>query len=84
MSQCEYKFWLWDGKGLIRQKRGESGWCHPEVWFKGQWIVANGSAVDAITGMGPDPWSCGEYAEEMSLDQATEYAASRAIDLFRI
>ena len=38
--------------------------------------------MDAITGMGEDPYSCGESADDWTVDQATQYATENGIDLY--
>lgn len=67
---------------MIRQKQSDISWNNPEVWVNGRWVIGSPYAMDAITGMGPDPWSCGEYAEELSIEQAEACAAANQIDLF--
>lgn len=73
----EYQFWFSDTRGLIRH-----GKRYPEVWRDGQWVVGSPYVMDAITGMGEDPHSCGEYADQWTSDQAATYAAEHGIDLF--
>jgi hypothetical protein len=38
--------------------------------------------MDAITGMGEDAYSCGEFAFEMTGDEAAEYSKTHNVDLF--
>jgi hypothetical protein len=38
--------------------------------------------MDAITGMGEDPWSCGEWADSLTTSQAEEYARANQVDLY--
>jgi hypothetical protein len=38
--------------------------------------------LDAIIGMGEDPWSCGEYADQWSDAQGMSYARDHGIDLY--
>ena len=38
--------------------------------------------MDAITGMGEDPWSCGESAAAWDQARAEEYARENSIDLY--
>jgi len=82
VASHEFKFWLWKSHGLIRQKCNDASWHDLEVWENGQWAIGSPYAMDAVTGMGPDPWSCGEYAEELSLEQAEAFAAANQVDLF--
>lgn len=74
----KYRFWFSDKYGLIRQQRSQ----HPEIWRAGQWKVGSEYVADAITGMGEDPYSCGEFSEPWSEARAAEYAAENAVDLF--
>lgn len=82
MVSSEFKFWLWESHGIIRQKCTGSPWNELEVWVNGEWVIGPPEAMDAVTGMGPDPWSCGEYAEELSIEQAGAFAAANQIDLY--
>lgn len=76
-----FEFWMGEGHGLIRM--GARG-GHPEVWCErdAQWEIGSPYVMDAITGMGEDPYSCGESATEMSREQAEEYAKANGIDLY--
>lgn len=38
-------------------------------------------ALDALTGMGEDPYSCGEWADEVSEAEAAEIAGERGLSL---
>ncbi len=38
--------------------------------------------MDAIMGMGEDPYSCGEFSEPLTEDQAKKLAAEIGADLF--
>lgn len=73
-----YRFWLSDSRGLIRQEGGK----YPEVFVRGVWKTGSPYVMDAITGMGEDPYSCGEYADQLTLAQAEEYAAKNRINLY--
>lgn len=77
----DYEFWLWDQHGLIRRKRDSLVTLRPEIWRSGHWEDAGPYALDAIIGMGEDPYSCGEWAHQLSLDDAREYAAANGVDL---
>ena len=77
-----YQFWMADVFGLVRVKRTDVGVCNPEIWRDGNWITGSPYVMDAITGMGEDPYSCGEYAEQISIEEAESYAAKNGIDLF--
>jgi hypothetical protein len=77
-----YQFWMADVHGLVTVKRTEVGVCNPEIWRDGNWITGSPYVMDAITGMGEDPYSCGEYAEELSMEEAKSYAEENGIDLF--
>jgi hypothetical protein len=76
-----YEFWMADVFGLVRVKRTAVGVCNQEIWRDGNWITGSPYVMDAITGMGEDPYSCGEYAEQLSLEDAKSYAAKNGIDL---
>jgi len=65
-----YEFWLADGHGLIRQRRKSGRLAHPEVWRNGRWITGSSFVVDAITGMGEDAFSCGEFADALTISEA--------------
>ena len=83
MASSEFKFWLWKSHGIIRQRCNGSRWDNElEVWVNGQWEIGPPAALDAVTGMGPDPWSCGEWADELSVEQAEALAAADQIDLY--
>jgi hypothetical protein len=73
-----YRFWLSETRGLIRQV----DYGYPQVCVRGVWRVGSPYVMDAITGMGEDPYSCGEYADQLTLAQAEEYAAKNRIDLY--
>ncbi len=55
---------------------------HPEVWRNGQWQTGSVYVWDAITGMGEDPWSCGESATSLDLAEAEKYAVAHGVDLY--
>ena len=38
-------------------------------------------AIDALTGMGEDPYSCGEFADAISESEAAEIAEARGLSL---
>ncbi len=73
-----FRFWFSDKYGLIRDSPRIS---FPEVW-KGKWVRGTPYVLDAITGMGEDPWSCGEWADEWSNAQAEDYALRWLVDLY--
>lgn len=77
-----YKFWFSDSHGLIRQRSEPGQTAYPEIWRDGRWRKGFPSVVDAITGMGPDPYSCGEWADSWSRQKAAIFAAANGIDLF--
>ena len=73
--------------GLIRKRSTNprsmwAGGFYPEIWQDGRWVHGSPYVVDALTGMGEDPWSCGEYSEEVDLEAAAERAEVLGIDLF--
>lgn len=73
----EYRFWDGERRGLIRQRDGHG---HPEVWKNGRWVYGSAYVMDAITGMGEDPYSCGEWAFDISVQQAEAIAAKLGIE----
>ncbi len=88
-SGCIFEFWFSDDHGLIRTRllRAEFGLylsSHPEIIVKGQWVRGSPYVMDAITGMGEDPYSCGEYADRIELSEAIKLAFEKNIDLFEI
>lgn len=58
--------------GLMRQRRwpGGTGGSWPEYLRGGRWRPGSPYELDAITGMGEDPYSCGEWASPISVEQA--------------
>jgi hypothetical protein len=72
-----YQFWLSEKHGLIRRSSGH----YPEVWQRGIWRKGHPYVVDAITGMGEDPYSCGESADSLDAQSAAAYGAINGIDL---
>jgi len=80
----EFKFWLSDNYGLIRQRRLPGALFRPEIWRDGAWETGSPYVLDAITGMGEDLWSCGEMAFPKSEAEAATYAAQHGIDLFSL
>lgn len=77
-----YEFWQSDKYGIIRQRSDEEGTCYPEVWRDRQWRNGSPYVMDAITGMGEDGYSCGEWAFEMTDEEAAEYSKTHDVDLF--
>jgi hypothetical protein len=73
MSEVQFEFWERRAPGLR--------W-HPEVWKEGQWVTGSEYVMDAITGMGEDAFSCGEWADHWERAQAEAFAAQHGIDLF--
>src|SRR5436309_15876969 len=53
----------------------------PQVWNGSEWSDYP-SGRHAITGQGEDPWSQGEWADEISEQEAQKIAAERGIDLY--
>ncbi len=81
-AKLQFRFWFSDKYGLIRQRSRPGELFHPEVWRKGRWEVGSPYVLDAITGMGEDPWSCGEFSDEWDEEKAAAYAKQEGIDLF--
>lgn len=77
-----YRFWFSDKYGLIRQRSGDDTFAWPEVWEGVAWHRGSRYVLDAITGMGEDPWSCGEWADDWTDVQAEDYARRWAVDLY--
>lgn len=74
----EPKYWLSKKYGLIR-RAGE--YAHPEIWRDGSWRWGSPYVMDAITGMGEDLWSCGEWADKIDSATAEDFANANGIDL---
>jgi predicted transposase YbfD/YdcC len=71
--------WRWRQDG---QEAGGVSW--PERLSRatgGRWNPGSSSDVDALTGMGPDPYSCGEWADAISEPEARALAAKAALDI---
>ena len=77
-----YQFWESTSFGLIRQKSTFKELHYPEIIVNGKWITGNPYVVDAITGMGEDPWSCGEISNELSAEDAEKIAKENKIGLY--
>lgn len=81
-SSVVFSFWYSDRYGLIRRRSWPGALLFPEVWRDGAWVKGTPYVMDAITGMGADPWSCGEMAFEQTREQAEAYAAEHGLDLY--
>ncbi len=81
-NETVFRFWSSKNYGIIRQRSGPKWSAHPEIWRKGRWITGSPYVMDAITGMGEDGYSCGGWADEMSLQDAQSHAAEKRIDLY--
>jgi len=77
-----YEFWESDRHGVIRQRSNAEGPYYPEVWRNGRWQNGSPYVMDAITGMGEDAYSCGEWAFELSPDEAMLYAKEHGVELY--
>ena len=75
---ANWKYWLSDKHGLIRAPG--MAVC-PEVWREGRWVLGSPYVLDAITGMGEDFWSCGEWARDIDRAAAEAFAGEHGIDL---
>ena len=76
-----YRYYLHDKAhvGLFREDRdGTLEHLHSD---KGRWAPAPPAALDAITGRGEDPWSCGEWASELTRAEAEEIARGLGLPL---
>lgn len=77
--------------GLMRQWRWDDGghvggsWSWPEYLHPastgGRWKVGNAYMLDAITGMGEDPYSCGEGSDPLTDVEAARLAKKIGFDL---
>jgi len=81
-GEVRFEFWFRDGHRIMRRRVAAGLLEHPEVWNGWRWVRGSPYDLDAITGMGEDPWRRGECAERWDLNQAREYAAAHRIDLF--
>ena len=84
MTKMTFKFWYSENRGLIRQRSEPGSLGHPEVWDGTRWVIGSAYVMDAITGMGEDSWSCGEWAQPWDLAKAEAYAKEHGIDLYSI
>ncbi len=82
MGNITYNFWFSDTRGIIRQRKAPGLSWHPEVWNGEGWVTGSAYVMDAITGMGEDGFSCGEWAASWNLLQAEQYAREHGIDLY--
>lgn len=83
-SDWRFNFWVSDTHGLIREREKPSALCHPEIVQNQKWKQGSPYVLDAITGMGEDPHSCGEHAFEIDVFQAIELAEKAGVDLFEV
>lgn len=72
--------WHWDENG-----REGGGWSWPEYLHpettQGRWKVGDAYMLDAITGMGEDPYSCGEWCETLTEAEASRLARKMGVEL---
>lgn len=72
--------WRWDENG-----REGGGWSWPEYLHPetthGRWKVGDAYMLDAITGMGEDPYSCGEGSSPLTLVEALRLAGKMGVEL---
>ena len=78
----QFDFYVSQKWGLIRKRSSTAASFHPEVWNDGRWVTESPYVMDAITGMGEDPYSCGEFSEPVDSEAAAEHAKEHGIDLF--
>jgi hypothetical protein len=72
--------WRWDEHG---REVGSWSWpeyLHPEA-TSGRWKVGDAYMLDSITGMGEDPYSCGEGCEILTAGKARRLARKIGVDL---
>lgn len=74
----QFRFWFSERHGFIRRRSNMCLLRHPEVWRAGRWHVGAGDVADEIAGMGTGPG----HADALDEQQARDYAAEEAIDLF--
>lgn len=68
MTKTKYTYWLRDYGAILRSPTG--GLSGLQRLFEDGWGVPAPTDMDAVTGMGEDPWSCGEWAEKISPQKA--------------
>lgn len=78
----QFRFWLDEDYGIIRQRSAPGLLWHPELWHDGRWYVGSADVVDAITGGSDDGWRGSPTAEVLTEADAVHYAQVHAIDLF--
>lgn len=76
----KFRFWWSETHGLIRTIDR----AFPEVLADDIWVPGSPYVLDAITGMGEDPHSCGEWVDELEPEQAIALAKKKKIDLFSV
>ena len=77
----DWTYWRWEWGPVEehwRLLRTQGGAAPEEFYPDGSWRKTSPSAMDAITGMGADGYSSGEYAFEITPAAATELAAQIA------
>ena len=82
MNKYNFEFYKSDKHGLIRVRSNETEHCHPEIIRDKKWIKGSEYVMDAVIGMGEDPYSCGEFALPITQDEASQIADKLGIDLF--
>ena len=78
----QFRFWLDDDYGIIRQRSAPGLLWHPELWREGKWQTGSAYLMDAITGGSDDGWWGAPSAKVLSEQEAAEYAKGHKIDLF--
>ena len=75
VQERPYRYHRWNNT-VIRER----GILDVEYLSPAGWALSS-YAVDALTGMGEDPYSCGEWADEVSEAEAAEIAEARGLSL---
>jgi hypothetical protein len=78
----QFRFWLDDDHGIIRQRSAPGLLWHPELWYDGRWHVGSPYVMDAITGGTDDGWWSCPTAELLTDEDAARYAEAHGVELF--
>lgn len=83
LKDDKFEFYESDTYGLIRVRSNERECCHPEIVKDGKWVKGSQYIMDAVIGMGEDPYSSGgDIALPISEEKAALMAETMGIGLF--
>lgn len=70
--------WRWTVDGELFETLSWPEYLHPTI---GKWRTGSRYELHAISGMGDDPYSCGECAHPITEQEAHDYAKQLGVDL---